>query len=166
MRKIAGPGASIPLDDASILVEKADHRLSLYSGERLIKSYRVALGGSPSGKKYISGDRRTPEGSYYICTRLQRTQYHLFMGLNYPNSEDATEALGTSSIAEKTSNSILEAERLRKQPPWNTSMGGAIGIHGGGTYRDWTWGCVAVEDSDIEEIWAATRYWTPVEIRP
>ena len=155
-----------PLSDARIVILKRARQARLYSGDALIKEYRIALGGRPDGDKAREGDRRTPEGQYYFCTRLERSQYHLFLGINYPNAADARRAAAQGAISNEVRQRLERAERRREKPNWNTPLGGAIGLHGGGTPYDWTLGCIAFENAAIEEILLATTHWTPVEIRP
>jgi hypothetical protein len=138
----------------------------LFSGDKLIKSYKIALGQNPVGHKTRKGDGRTPEGQYRLCSRLERSRFHIFLGLNYPSVRDAEQGLKRGAITKKDFTRIAEAERKRQMPPWDTPLSGAIGLHGGGAKSDWTLGCIAFDNQDIEELLTATRHWTPVEIRP
>lgn len=166
LRGLLAEGEDLPLPDARVLICKSDRRLELYNGERLVKSYPIALGGEPTGPKTRKGDLRTPEGEYFICTRRTKTPYHLFLGISYPNARDARLAKRDDRIDLPTATSIVDAESARRRPAWNTSLGGAIGIHGRGSGRgDWTLGCIALNDLDVEEVWVATTMGTPVEIR-
>jgi hypothetical protein len=149
-----------------IVVRKGDRELDLFSGATLLKTYPIALGTHPDGQKERRGDGSTPEGEYVICTRLPRSQYHLFMGLNYPNSEDAERGMAAGTIDEIQARAIGSSSDRGAQPPWETELGGAIGLHGGGAERDWTLGCIALENEAIEELWVATREGTRVTIRP
>lgn len=164
LRAIAGADAALPLEGARVVVDKSDRKLGLYSGERLLKTYKIALGRHASGAKGKKSDGRTPTGDYFICTRNGLSQYHLFLGLSHPNAADADAGVKAGAIDDALRGKIADAEREGRQPPWDTPLGGAIGIHGGTSARDWTLGCVAVEDADVEEIWAATRIGTPVKI--
>lgn len=161
---ILGAGVALPLPDARIVVRKAARKLDFYDGEKLMKTYRVALGGKPAGAKEKQGDRKTPTGDYFICARNGLTQYHLFLGLNYPNAADAARGLKSGLIDPAARDRIAGAESDRRQPPWDGPLGGATGIHGGTSLRDWTLGCVALDDADVEEVWLATREGTPVRI--
>jgi len=158
-------GVPWPPPEIHLLVDKSDRRLRVYSGETELKSYRVALGGSPEGDKVRQGDQRTPVGRFTVVTRNDRSHYHLFLGLSYPDAEDAERGLRDGLIGTAQAASIQEAAAAGTKPPWNTALGGAIGIHGNGSSWDWTLGCIAVEDHEIEEIWAVTPHGTPVEIR-
>jgi murein L,D-transpeptidase YafK len=136
-----------------ILVEKAKRTLSLYSGKKLVKSYRIALGGNPEGHKEQEGDSRTPEGRYIIDAKNPNSSFHLSLHISYPRKQD------------------LAAAKRR-----GVSPGGAIMIHGTpgslgtlnamGFYPDWTAGCIAVANEHIEEIYAKVKNGTPILIKP
>lgn len=154
----------MPLAEPRITVDKSERLLTLYDGDSVIKTYKIGLGGAPAGRKQAEGDGRTPVGRYYLCTRTQTTPFHLFFGLNYPNAVDARAAMADGRLDRGTADKIIAAEAARQQPDWNTPLGGAVGIHGMGSFGDWTLGCIAVDNADIEELWAATGHWTPVDI--
>jgi murein L,D-transpeptidase YafK len=136
-----------------ILVEKAKRTMTLFSGDKVVKTYLVALGGEPVGRKEREGDHKTPEGSYTIDSKNARSKFHLALHVSYPDEADK--------------------KRARKM---GVNPGGAIMIHGlprefaylGALHRktDWTDGCVAVTNEEIEEIWRLVKIGTPVEIRP
>jgi murein L,D-transpeptidase YafK len=151
-------------DSYSITIRKADRQLDLYLNGTLKTSYRIALGTSPIGAKAREGDRGTPEGRYYICTKNKNSRFHLSLGLSYPNEDDALAGLNSKLIDEKTYTRICTAIRNRKQPPWNTALGGEIMIHGCGTSTDWTWGCIALENPDIETLFKVLELGTIVLI--
>jgi murein L,D-transpeptidase YafK len=127
--------------------------MRLYSRGKLVREYKVALGGNPVGHKQQQGDRKTPEGVYTISGRNEHSQFHLSLRVSYPNAEDR--------------------KRARSR---NADPGGDIMIHGlapsfahlGDLHRqyDWTDGCIAVTNPEIEEIWKLVRVGTRVEIRP
>lgn len=148
-----------------IVITKSQRRLVLYRGERVILETRIALGGG-TGHKRVEGDKRTPEGDYYVCTRNDKSRYHLFLGLSYPNIRDAEAALTDGRIPRDQYDEIVRAIRAGKQPPWKTPLGGEVGIHGHGAGRDWTLGCIALEDGDIDVLWAHCPLGTPVLISP
>ncbi len=148
----------------SIKVYKGIRILELYGDDKLIGRFKIAIGGSPIGDKDMEGDRKTPEGTYYICTRNDKSKYTLFLGLSYPNIEDAQRGLEKGLIDDLTFRRIKTEIESGKMPPWKTPLGGEVGIHGGGVHKDWTWGCIAVSDEDIEIIWEYTKMNTPVEI--
>ena len=136
-----------------VLVEKGERRLTLLRHGQTLKTYRVALGPNVAGHKQAEGDGRTPEGRYRLDWRNPQSKFHLSLHVDYPNETDKTRA----------------AER--GVPP-----GGEIMIHGlpkgaGGLgslhyLRDWTAGCIAVSNEEIEEIWDAVDDGTEIEIVP
>jgi len=154
-----------PLHSPRLVVEKAAHRLTVYDGGRAVKTYRVAVGGG-RGDKVRQGDRCTPEGRFRICLKNPDSKYVLSLGLDYPNQEDAARGLRDGLITRGQHDAIVEAVRRGGQPPWDTPLGGEIMIHGCGAGRDWTQGCVAMEDDEIRELYAAVEVGTPVEVFP
>lgn len=150
--------------NTSIKVYKSKRTLELYGDNKIIGRFKIGLGRSPEGNKEKEGDSKTPEGKYYICTLNNQTKYYFFMGLSYPNEGDAKRGLESGLINENNYNSIVTAINNKQQPPWNTALGGAIGIHGGGTTYDWTYGCIAMENTDIEILKQYAAVNTPVEI--
>jgi murein L,D-transpeptidase YafK len=137
----------------SVLILKKDHVMELFSGDKIIRTYKVALGQGGLAPKDREGDARTPEGRYVIDSRNAASAYHKALHISYPNSDDRK-----------------RAAKLGVAP------GGAVMIHGlpngkgwvGATHRlyDWTLGCIAVTDQEIDEIWNLVPVGTPVEIRP
>lgn len=154
-----------PLRDVALKVEKAARRLTLLAQGKPVRTYRVALGPNPEGHKAREGDGRTPEGEYWICTRNEKSKYHLFLGLSYPLPRDAERALRAKEIDEATARGI-RATRRPAAPPWDTPLGGAVGIHGCGSEKDWTLGCIALENADMDELWLACPLGTSVTIVP
>ena len=147
-----------------IEVFKAKRELQLFDGTNLVKTYRVALGSNPVPPKERRGDRATPEGSYFICRKNPQSQYHLSLGISYPGPADAKRGLAAGLITKAEYQSILKADAERKTPPMNTKLGGDLFVHGNGSSPDWTWGCIAVEDSDIEELYRWVPVKTPINI--
>ncbi len=128
-------------------MNKSRREMLLLRGESLLRTYRVALGREPAGHKVQEGDGRTPEGSYVIDWRNPRSQYHLSLHISYPNKAD------------------IERARELGVPP-----GGDIMIHGlkdgQRLETDWTQGCIAVTNEEMNEIWALVPDGTVVEINP
>jgi murein L,D-transpeptidase YafK len=137
----------------SILILKKDHGMELLAGGKVIRTYKVALGQGGLAPKRREGDARTPEGHYIIDGKFTATHYHKALHVSYPNAEDR-----------------------KRAAKLGVSPGGAIMIHGlpngkgyvGSAHRlfDWTLGCIAVTDEEIDEIWNLVPVGTPVEIRP
>ena len=130
-----------------VQVHKADRKLYLLHNEKVLKVYDVGLGGQPVGHKETEGDGKTPEGLYYISYKNPRSTYHLSLGISYPNDNDRANA---AALGKPT--------------------GGDIYIHGGPlkrtTKQDWTAGCIAVSDRQIEEIYAMIKPGTPIFLLP
>lgn len=149
-----------------IRIYKADRRLELLGDGKIMLRCPCALGGAPTGDKIREGDLKTPEGSFYVCTRNDRSKFHLFLGLSYPGEDDAARGLKDGLVTPPQAEAIRSAQRRRTRPPWHTPLGGMIGIHGYGTAWDWTLGCVALADGDIERLWAFCPLGTDVKIFP
>lgn len=154
------------LERPRIVIHKAKRRLELFDGTALVARLPVALGSAPIGPKERQGDGRTPEGVYYACVRNDRSKYHLAIGLSYPGGGDAARGLDEGIIDRAQYDAIMDALNGKKRPPWDTGLGGEIMIHGGGTASDWTAGCIAVEDSDMDYLWELVPNGTEVEILP
>jgi len=156
----------LPLSRPKVLVEKSARRLALYSGGEVVRSFRIGLGEKPDGDKERAGDRRTPEGIYYVCVKNARSAFYLSLGLNYPNAEDAERGRRDGLITRAQYQKIVRAAKRNATPPWNTTLGGEIFIHGGGSQSDWTWGCVALENEHVKELFDSLPLGTPVHIEP
>lgn len=136
-----------------ILVLKEKRELYLLKDSKVLKVYKIALGRNPIGHKKIEGDKKTPEGQYKIIAHNAGSSYYKSLRISYPNEQDTK-----------------EAAKLGKSP------GGDIMIHGLGRYfpslgklhtlHDWTLGCIAVTNEEIDEIFACVKDGTPIEIRP
>ncbi len=136
-----------------VIVEKSERKLHLVSNGAVFRSYDISLGKNPVGHKVYKGDGRTPEGRYYLDWRNPQSRFHKSIHISYPNEQDRE-----------------RAERLGRAP------GGYIMIHGiPNKYRrapelfegmDWTEGCIAVSNEDMEEIWQLVADNTPIEIYP
>ena len=142
-----------PVQADKIVVLKSARSMTLLSGGKVLKTYKVALGSVPVGPKQVEGDHKTPEGDYVIDAKNAHSQFHLSLHISFPSAADQQ-----------------RARSLGARP------GGAIMIHGlarpfaylGPLHRqtDWTDGCVAVTNAEIEEIWRLVPVGTRVEIRP
>jgi murein L,D-transpeptidase YafK len=149
-----------------IEVHKAKRQLLLVSGERTVRQYRIALGLNPTGAKERVGDRRTPEGSYYVCNKNPHSQFYKSLQVSYPGEGDAERGFLLGLITQDQRTRIVAALSRRGIPPSNTRLGGDIFIHGRGSSPDWTWGCVALDDPQMLELYNAVPVGTPVLIAP
>jgi murein L,D-transpeptidase YafK len=156
----------LPLVEPRIVVEKAARRLTLYSNGERVRVFRVALGFEPAGDKVRQGDGRTPEGDFYVCMKNDKSKFYLSLGLSYPNAEDAERGLRDRIITRGQHKQITSAIGRGAKPPWDTALGGEIFIHGGGTVSDWTWGCVALDNEHVKELFDAVPLGARVRIEP
>ncbi len=159
------PSRLIP-GEVRVDVFKARRSLELRIGGAPFKCYRVGLGNSPAGDKQIEGDGRTPEGDFYVCQKLPAGDYGPSLGLSYPNLEDARRGRRDGLISAADYRAIAESSAAGSKPPWDTSLGGAICIHGRGGSDDWTAGCIALDDADAGELFALVPMGAAVTIRP
>ena len=138
-----------------VVVEKSKRRLTLIRNDEVMREYRTKLGERPRGHKVRQGDERTPEGNYFLDWRNPNSRFYKSIHISYPNKWD------------------IRFARLRGYDP-----GGMIMIHGQPNYvrstkfkerylsRDWTNGCIAVQNHEMDEIWRLVRYGTPIKILP
>lgn len=150
----------------SITVKKGDRQLVLLKDGDTIRRYPIALGSAPRGHKTAQGDRRTPEGVYYICRKNPQSQFYLSLGISYPNQQDAEAAYAAKLISKKQFIRIKRALERGDCPAWDTPLGGEIFMHGNGSRPDWTWGCVALDDPQMRELYDLVPVGTPVTILP
>lgn len=143
---------------------KSERRLELYNGEDLVKSYSVVLGFAAEGDKESEGDGKTPEGEFYVCVKNPASKFHLSLGISYPDRKAAERGIRRGVISQNEYESIIKAIAEQRIPPQKTSLGGEIYIHGGGTAFDWTDGCIALADEDIEELFDLIPLGVPVAI--
>jgi|SRR4030095_1464843 murein L,D-transpeptidase YafK len=155
-----------PVQNPRIVIYKRDRKLEFYSHQKLIRTYRVGLGFNPIPDKKQEGDGATPEGDFYVFVKNNRSAYYLSLGLSYPNAEDAERGLRDGLINKSQHDTIIEAIQKKATPPQYTKLGGLIYIHGHGAASDWTWGCVALENQDMKELYDAVSVGTPVTIKP
>ncbi len=149
------PEDSLPADVKveKLVVCKSKRKLHVYSDGNIVKTYRISLGKQPVGPKQFEGDKKTPEGIYYINDKNPNSRYHKNLGVSYPDKKD-----------------IEYAGKHGKSP------GGDIKIHGlrNGTgfmnkfhhLKDWTLGCIAVTNKEIDELYNAVPIGTVIEIQP
>ncbi|WP_255471201.1 L,D-transpeptidase family protein [Paracoccus sp. M683] len=134
-----------------ILVDKSDRKMWLISGNTAIKEYDIGLGNEPIGDKMFEGDGRTPEGAYFIDRRNPNSQYHLSIGISFPDQRDVAEA---AAIGRSAGSDIFIHGR---GPEGNAKVG---------SNWDWTAGCITISDDEIEDVYAMVKDGTPILIRP
>lgn len=161
----AGKPLPANLREARIIINKTTRKLYLYSGSSVARIYPVSLGFDPENDKEKEGDGRTPEGIFYVCNKNPQSRFYLSLGVSYPNLEDAERGLKDGIISYHEYEMIVRAMKHNKRPPWFTPLGGAICIHGGGVDWDWTEGCIALENSHMQELYRAVPVGTPIVIK-
>jgi len=136
-----------------VVVHKAERRLDLLSQGSILKSYRISLGGAPSGPKQREGDHRTPEGLYTLDYRKADSSFHKALHISYPSPADRAAA----ASAGRAPGGLVMIHGLPNGQGWLGRLHLAY---------DWTDGCVAVTNREIEEIWRAVPDGAPIELRP
>jgi len=137
----------------SIIISKSAHTLSLLSGKTVLKTYHVAIGRGSTGAKQFAGDNRTPEGRYVIDVKNSASKFHKALHISYPNAEDKARALKLG----KSTGGDIEIHGLPTTFAWLGITQHAI---------DWTTGCIALSNDEIDEVWKMVSVGTPVEIDP
>lgn len=132
------PGACDP--GCHLFVDKRHYVLEVNRGETCLKRYPIGLGADPVKRKLHQDNRTTPEGSYRVAYLKPRSQFHKAYGIDYPNAEDRRR--------------YARAREAGTLPADRPDIGGAVQIHGGGSTTNWTWGCMALENGDIDELFA------------
>lgn len=165
---------------SKIVILKAKQLLELHQNGKTVRTYRVCLGTNPLGSKRVTGDAKTPEGEYFICYKSAASRFHRFLGISYPSVADAKVAYENGLISRNKKDSIVSSLKSGKAPPWDTKLGGWVGIHGYPTDEDdrkwvtllypkpdnWTDGCIAMWNFEIEELFSKVSLGTPVVISP
>jgi murein L,D-transpeptidase YafK len=164
---------------SKIVILKEKRLLELHQNGKTIKTYRVCLGTNPLGSKRVTGDAKTPEGEYFICYKSTSSRFHRFLGISYPSVADAQTAFENGLISLDKRDSIVSSLKSGKAP-WHTELGGWVGIHGYPTDEyerkwvtllypkpdNWTDGCIAMWNFEIEELFSKVPLGTPVVISP
>ena len=131
----------------AIEVHKADRKMFLLHGSKVLRAYNIQLGGNPTGNKHFEGDGKTPEGAYRIIQHNPKSTYHLSLRISYPND---TQRAFAKAAGKQPGGDIF----IHGQPYWTTVKG------------DWTVGCIAVTDKEVEEIYAMVKDGTQINIYP
>ena len=146
---------------------KGERRMVLRNGAAELRRFPVVLGRAPHYPKEVRGDMRTPVGRYYISEK-HVSRFHRFLGISYPNVDDAEHGYGRGLIDPGQWADIFVANWRGVMPPPHTRLGGKVGIHGfgGRPYLpiDWTEGCIAISNEDVEYLYAVAPVGTPVII--
>jgi murein L,D-transpeptidase YafK len=160
---------------AEIVIDRSEHRLMIKKDGVVLRSFKASFGSGGRKSKQKRGDCKTPNGIYKISDVGDSEKFHLFLELNYPNVRDAVYGLRNDVITKQQYNRILDAHLEGRRPPQNTPLGGQIGIHGIGyetnekieihQIADWTQGCIALRNSEVEALLGYIDVGTTVKIQ-
>ncbi|MDT8371546.1 MAG: L,D-transpeptidase [Gammaproteobacteria bacterium] len=161
-------------DNIELVVLRSEHKLLVQQDGIILRSFKVALGSAGKKSKLQAGDRATPLGEYRISMMRDSDRFHQFLQIDYPNVNDALRALKNNLISREEYNAILDAHIYGKIPPQHTALGGSIGIHGIGVetkdkleihqISDWTQGCIAMRNDEIEQLKRYISVGTKIKI--
>ena len=154
-----------PMSARRLVITKHAKTLVLFDGEEEVVRIPVVIGKN-SGDKQREGDLATPEGEFYICYKNPESKYHRFLGLSYPNIEDAERGKREKLITQADYEQIRDAIVQRKCPPWKTALGGEVGLHGPCPNVTWTHGCVAMSVEQIERLFDLLEIGDEVTVLP
>ena len=142
-----------------VLVDKTARKMWLLNGKKVLKKYDIDLGFAPTGHKFQEGDGRTPEGVYRIDRRNPNSAFHLSIGISYPNIRDIAKAR-TAGVS-PGGDIFIHGEPVQKsRKTWNFQL------FADKNKADWTSGCIAVTNKEMEEIYAMVKFGTPILIKP
>ena len=155
-----------------LVVRKSSRSVQLFRQGRAVEGtgmegkacYKVGLGFAPEGHKQREGDGRTPEG-WYRSSDKPWSSFHAAIAVHYPNADDAAAGLADQRISAAVARTITTAVNRREKPPQTTALGGEILLHGGGSSTDWTLGCIALNDPDIDALRALLPKNMRVDVR-
>ena len=163
-----------PAEDYHITISKQDNRLNIHTDDKIIKSYYVATGKGGEDNKIERGDNKTPTGIYRIIEFNKNSKFHYFIQINYPNMADAWHGYKNNLLTSDEFKEIISANRMNEMPPQDTAIGGYIGIHGIGLtnkqklnihkHQNWTEGCIALTNKEIDELKKYVKIGTKVII--
>ncbi len=163
------PGPCLRIE--RIVVHKGERRLWASCVGGAVVTLPVGLGRAPEGPKRAVGDQRTPEGEYRLAGSARASRFHRFLPIDYPSVADADRALADGRLTRGDHERIVAAHRSGRPPPSNTPLGGGLGFHGEGVrWRgesaglDWTDGCIALADADLDFLIARVGAGTPVSL--
>jgi len=161
-------------DNIELVVLRSEHKLLVQLDGMTLRTFKVALGSAGKKAKLRAGDRATPIGEYRISKMRDSNRFYKFLQIDYPNVQDAMRALKNNLISKQEYQAILDAHIYGKTPPQNTALGGAIGIHGIGVetkdkleihqISDWTQGCIAMRNDEIEQLRRYISVGTKIKI--
>ncbi len=164
----AGSGLSVcdTVKDQYVVVNKSARNLALCNQGALITNHRAGLGFAPVGDKVREGDGRTPEGVFYVASLVPNSQYYKAFLVSYPDKGDAARGLDAGIITLTQKNAIDAAQTACTPPPQTTDLGSYVEIHGLGSASDWTLGCMALDNTSVDALWATIGAHDTIVILP
>jgi hypothetical protein len=158
------PVYTLPTSEYTITIHQSHRILELSKDGELVETLPIALGAS-EGDKQVMGDYKTPLGQFQIIDKSP-SAFHKWLGLNYPNHEDAWRGRKEAKLTWIEFWYLTVENRNGRIPYGGSPLGGAIGIHGGGAQKDWTMGCVALANRDVDRLFSLVPLGTSVHILP
>jgi murein L,D-transpeptidase YafK len=165
------PGPCLHIE--RLVANKSERNLRVHCEGGAVFTFPAAFGREPAGAKRAAGDERTPEGDYHVAGPARPSRFHRFLPIDYPSVADADAALAEKRISRADHGRIVEAHRRGAMPPQDTPLGGLLGLHGEGVrWRgeskglDWTHGCIALADAELDFVVARVKKGTPLTILP
>ncbi|CAN5160797.1 hypothetical protein BH09BAC5_BH09BAC5_23990 [soil metagenome] len=169
---------SLSAIDTLLIAYKSNYRMKLFAKGKLLKTYIIGLGQEPNGHKVQQGDNRTPEGEYKIIQKSRGPFYGAYanylgdawMRINYPNNTDAENGFKKGLIFANEKEAIIKANNAGNEPPKNTKLGGGIGIHGwsgkwpGDDKQNLTWGCISLQNEELDDLYQRVPVGTTIVI--
>lgn len=167
------PAAAPAAAETWLLIDTAERSLQVMDGEQSVRRYEnIAIGSNGAAPRRALGDRQTPLGTFRISSIRKETRYHRFFGISYPALDDALRAHASGKIDDAELATIRRAHELGQEPPSSTPLGGNIGIHGLGAgdrrvHEDFNWtdGCIALTNEQVDDLAAWVRPRMTVVIR-
>jgi hypothetical protein len=141
--------------DDYVVARKSARNVALCRNGMLVQNYRMGLGFAPTGDKQQEGDGKTPEGVFFVGLKNPNSSYYKSLLVTYPDEQDAVRGLSAGLITQAQKNAIDQALAACQAPPQTTQLGSWIMIHGSGSSSDWTLGCMALDNPDLDGVWAA-----------
>ncbi len=154
--------------DSYVVLNKAARNLAFCNSGVLVANFNVGLGFSPAGDKEREGDGKTPEGVFYIPRLIPNSQYYKAFLLSYPDNADADRGIAQGLISSSEAQQIRSAQTSCTEPPQATGLGGLIEIHGEHVANagDWTWGCIAATNAQVDQMWATLELHDTIVVLP
>lgn len=163
---VAGLSPCDSIPDDFVVANKGARNLALCQGAEEVVSFHMGLGFAPAGDKQVEGDGKTPEGVFYVSELVPGSKYYKAFLISYPDPDDAAWGLSQGLISGSEKSAIDGAHASCQTPPQTTALGSYIELHGEGGGQDWTWGCMAVDNDELDQIWAVLGPQDTIVVKP